>query len=1126
MNDLTKRLARLPADRRAQLLALLQDGETVEPRSAVPVPRQRGATIPLAYQQEALWLVSRLAPEQPMYNQPLCFRIIGHLDIPALRRSLAALVERHEMLRTSVTEGPDGPMQTVHARVPVEVPVMALLGGDDAQRRAVADAWLLELSRDPFALDRAPLWRAGVAQIEPDEHLFVFVVHHVVYDGWSLNVLLTELAERYRAEVAGEHSGTTPAGEQPDADPAGRLDFGDYVLWQRDWLAGETLSSLALYWRDRLAGAPVLEFPTDRSRPPELSYRGAWLHRTIHPDAGQSPKALARSLGTTANVVGTAVFLALLHRCTGSEDLVIGAPNAGREHTELESVFGCFVSMLPLRTDLSGDPTFRELVGRVRTVVEEGFAHGALPFGKLLDAVRPARDPSRAPLFQIAFSVYGIPAELALPGLVTERVPVDYGTTRYDMSWDLIEVARDLGGTGVEIAVNYSTDLFDAATIETLADLYENVLRAVAADPELPLSRIPLLDERQSAALQVWNGPPRAIPDTTVPELFAAQVARRPDEIAVVASGAEVTYAELDRRANQLAHLLRAAGAEPGRLVAFCLPRGTDLIVTMLAVLKAGAAYVPLDPTHPPARLATLLQDCQPVAVVATGATAGNLPPLTVPVIRFDTDRERLAAAAIECPQPTAGPRDLAYVLYTSGSTGTPKGVLIEHRSVVNFIGAMQDLFELTEADRMLGFAASTFDVSVFETFSALLTGARLYLATDEERLDIDLLQGLLERSAATVVDLPPPMMALLVPERLPALRIVFVGAEAFPGELVNRWNPGRRFFNGYGPTECTVTMIIQECPGHWQGSPPIGLPTANHVAHVLDPAGRPVPIGIPGELVIGGAGLARGYLNRPELTQERFYPDPFGTAPGGRLYRTGDLVKRQRDGALVFLGRIDHQVKIRGIRVELGEIESVLSRHPGIDQVAVDVHTDKTGNKQLVCYLAGRSGPIEPASLRDWLAGHLPAYMLPSYWVTVDSLPLNSSGKVDRKRLPAPEDDGEVATQVEFADETERELATEIVGPVLGLRADQIAPDGDFFQLGGDSLAAARVVSRIRGHFSVTMSLADFFRGPTVRALAGLVASRRSAAVSDAGLLALLDSLTDDEAAVLLAEPADEAGR
>ncbi len=1116
MNDLTKRLARLPADRRAQLLALLQDGETAEPADAVPQPRPRGATIPLSYQQEALWLVSRLAPDQPMYNQPICFRIVGPLDVPALRRSLAALVEGHEMLRVAVTEGSDGPMQTVHARVAVDLPVTVLPDANEAQRKEAADEWVRVLSRAPFVLEQAPLWRAALARVSPQEHLFLFVVHHLVYDGWSLNVLLTELAERYRAELAG-----APTDAAHPAGSAERLDFGDYVLWQRNWLTGSTLESLTSFWRDRLADAPVLELPTDRPRPPELSYRGAWLHRTIRPDTGASTTALARSLGTTPNVVATAVFLAMLHRCSGSEDLVIGAPNASREHTELEAVYGCFVTMLPLRTDLSGDPTFRELARRVRTVVEEGFAHGALPFGKLLDVVRPPRDPSRAPLFQIAFAVNAITMELGLPGLVTERVQVDYGTTRYDMAWELIDNAE-----GVHIAVNYSTDLFDAWTIETLADLYENVLRAVTADLDLPLSRIPLLDARQSAALQVWNGPPRAVPEQTVPELFAQQVARRPDAIAVVAGGVEVSYAELDRRANKLAHLVRRAGAAPGRLVAFCLPRGIDLVVTMLAVLKAGAAYVPLDPTHPSARLATLLQDCDPVAVVSAGAPADNLPTLTVPVIRLDIDGEQLATAAAECPQPSAGPHDLAYALYTSGSTGMPKGVLIEHHSVVNFIAAMQELFELTEADRVLGFASATFDVSVFEIFSALLTGARLYLATDEERVDIDLLQGLLERSAVTVTDLPPPVMALLVPERLPALRIVFAGLEAFPGELVNRWNPGRRFFNGYGPTECTVTMIVQECSGQWQSSPPIGLPIANHVAHVLDPAGRPVPVGIPGELVIGGTGLARGYLDRPELTEQRFYADPFGTAPGGRLYRTGDLVKRQRDGALVFLGRIDQQVKIRGFRIELGEIESVLSRYPGIDQVAVDVHTDQAGSKQLVCYLAGRSGPLEPASLREWLAGQLPAYMIPSYWITVDSLPLNSSGKLDRRRLPAPVIDSGIITQVAFADETERELATGIIGPVLGLRGDQIAPDKDFFELGGDSLAAARVVSRIRGQFSVTMSLADFFRGPTVRALAGLVSSRRSAATSEAGLRALLDALTDDEAAVLLAEQPDEAGR
>ena len=1108
MNDFVKRLAKLPAERRAEFLALLRE-EVEEPVvSRVPVAYERGPTGPLSFGQETLWFISRLAPDQPTYNTPIAFRLSGPLDVPALRRAVAAVVARHEMLRASLHDGPEGPEQTIHSGLPVEVALVEMAGADVEARRAAAEERMQELSRAVLPLDRAPLWRAELLRVAEDEHFFVLVVHHVVFDGWSLSVFCAELAEQY--------AGTEPAG----TEPAARLDYGDYVRWQRDRLSGDTLQELTGFWRDTLAGAPVLEFPTDRIRPPEVSYRGTWIRRWVPlPAAGSGGVGqLARSLGTTPNALYTAAFVALMHRCSGQEDVVIGAPTANREHVELESVVGYFINMLALRFDVSGDPTYRQLVGRVTPVVQDAFAHGSLPFGKLVEAIRPSRDPSRSPVFQIVFTFQNTDGEFTLPGLGTERVPVDTGTSRFDMSWNVTECP-----TGLDLNVEFSTDLFDEETVSRLVAMFGTVLRAVLADPDLPLSRVPLLDGPERAALLAdWNGPARPVPAVTVPEVFAAQVARDPDAVAVVSGAEQVSYAELDERSDRLANLLQARGAGPGRFVALCLPRQVDLVVAILAVLKSGAAYVPLDPAHPPARLAAVLADCAPVAVLTSGATGANLP--DGPVIRLDADAAQIAAAPGGRPTLSAGPDDLAYAIYTSGSTGLPKGVLIEHRAVVNFTDSVRELFELTPADRVLGFAASTFDVSVFETFSALLTGARLYLAADDERLELDRLQELLVDSAITVTDLPPSLMALLEPERMPALRIAFVGGEAFPGELVTRWGPGRRFFNGYGPTECTVTMIVQECTGSWEISPPIGLPMANHVAHVLDAAGEPVPVGVPGELVIGGAGLARGYLNRPELTAEKFYPDPFGTAPGGRLYRTGDLVKRDRDGALVFLGRIDQQVKIRGLRIELGEIESVLSRLPEVAQVAVQPWSDGRGERHLVCYLAGRADPPREDAVREWLASQLPGYMVPVHYVVLPELPLTASGKVDRSRLPAPTPrDAGPAGPVEYADGVEQVIAEEIVAPVLGLA--RVEPEQNFFEMGGHSLAAARVVSRIRSRFEVELSLSDFFRAPNVRGLAALVGSRRAAATGDDALLAMLESMSDADAAALLSGDRGDGG-
>ncbi|HLL64408.1 MAG TPA: condensation domain-containing protein, partial [Micromonosporaceae bacterium] len=786
MSDIMKRLAKLPQDKRNEFLALLLDDDDDDAAAGAGGPTRRDRTdrTPLSFAQETLWFLDRLAPGLPAYNVPLCFRLSGPLDVPALHRALASLVARHEALRTQLTEESDGPVQVVAAEVPVELPVHDVPAAD-VPAEAVRRAGL------PFDLATAPLWRACLLRSGEQEHHFLFTVHHAVFDGWSLGVFVDDLAARYAAERDG-------APDQPL--PELPVQYADYALWQREWLSGERLDRLNAYWRDRLAGAATLEFPTDRPRPREVTYTGRVRHRLLTVPAQQKLRALVRSLGATPYTAYVAAFAALLRRYTSQDDIVIGSPTANREHAEVERLIGFFVNMLVLRLDAGGDPTLRELLERCAPTVRDAFAHGALPFDKLVEAVRPVRDPARSPIFQVAFTFQNAGGDLTLPGLTAERVLVDPGTSRFDMSWNLSEV-----DDGLDLNVEYNTDLFDAETIDALMAHYGVLVNALATAPETPLSAVPLLDEDERTALLTrWNGAAREVPATTIPELFARQVTAAPERIALVVGAETLTYADLDRRANQLANLLVSQGARPGELVALCLPRGADLVVSVLATLKAGAGYLPLDPGHPGARIAGILDDAGPVAVLATAATADALPAGLSSLVRLDDVAEKLAAQSQATPDTGVTPEDLAYVLYTSGSTGTPKGVLIEHRNVVNFITSVQELFDLTPADRILGFAAHTFDVSVFETFAALLTGARLHLAEADERLDIERLQTLLERGEITVTDLPPSVMALLEPERLPALRIVFVGGEAFGGELVNRWNPNRRFFNGYGPTECT----------------------------------------------------------------------------------------------------------------------------------------------------------------------------------------------------------------------------------------------------------------------------------------------------------------------------------
>lgn len=1026
MTDMTQRLAALPARRRADFLAMLR-AQVESAATRGPLPRGTTGPAPLSRAQETLL--------DQRGNVSLCLRLRGELDVRALRSALVVVVGRHEALRTAIVEREGRPAQVVAAEVPVELGLVE--AADVETARAIVD----ERAANPFGT--RPLWRADIVRIAPDDHLFLFTAHQIVCDERSIGVLAGELAEAYRGS------------QLPDL----AVQYPDYAVWQRDRL-GE------LEQADVLSGADVLEFPTDRPRGDTGAVRVSGFQ------VGTEGLALAGKLAleedTTAFDVLVAAFFTFLHRYTGQEDLVIGTPDANRRHDSVAALIGRFAETTALRGDVSGDPTFRELLGRVKRLT-----------------------PVPSPAAQIVFVVQDEDTAIELPGLEVSREAVRTGTSPFDLSWRLVQQAP----CGARLDIEFNADLFDAESIARFARHYDELLHTLAADPDAPLSAADVLSPADKEFLaQVSVGPVRPVREITVVEQFEARVAEAPDSIAVVVEDVETTYAELNANANRLAALLREHGAKPGETIGLCLHRNVDLPTAMLAVLKTGAAYVPLDPKNPPVRVAEIAADAGVRAVIAHAGVSKTLSAVTAPVVTLeDAD---LAARPVENPPLAAQPGDVAYIIYTSGSTGRPKGVLLEHRGVVNFIDSTQDLFDLTKADRVLGFASATFDVSVFETFSALLTGARLYVATDDERLSIDRLQSLLERAGITVIDLPPTVMPLLAPEKFTDLRIAFVGGEAFSGELVNRWNPGRRLFNGYGPTECTVTMIVEECAGTWDASPPIGLPMTNHVAHVLDRDLRQVPVGVPGELVIGGAGLARGYLNRAELTEEKFVADPFGTAPGGRLYRTGDLVKRLPDGRLVFLGRIDQQVKIRGLRIELGEVESALASFPGIGPVNVRAWADEAGDKHLVGYVTGVAEEQVP-SVREHLGTLLPSYMIPSYFVVLDELPLTSSGKVDWRKLPAPDVSaaGDAAGD-EPRTATERVLLREVVIPLL--RNDRFGVHDDFFQAGGNSLQAAQLMSAINRRFEVEVALNDFFVSPTVAHLATTIDAARAARSAD----------------------------
>ncbi|MEV6032887.1 amino acid adenylation domain-containing protein [Nonomuraea sp. NPDC052116] len=1096
MTDLKSRLARVPLDRRMRFLDLLRtsgDG-TVPDR---PVRRRRGLTAPLSYSQNLLWFLDRLTPGVPAYNLVFGMWLSGPLDAAALEAALAEVVARHETLRTSLRDSAEGPVQVIASEVPVRLPVVPVTGVDGREVHERARELAERAAQRPFDLGDGPLWRAELLRVAPEEHLFVFVVHHVVFDAVSAQVFLAEIVELYAAHRQGR------APDLPDLP----VQFADFAIWQREWLSGARLDDLLRFWRERLRDAPVLELPTDRPRPTEFSYRGANALNPVEGRLIEGAHRLAREMGVTLYPVYVAAFAELLRRYARQDDLLIGCSTSVRGRLELQPLIGFFVNMLALRVDAGGAPTFRELVRRTDAVLRDSFARVDLPFERVVQEVAPIRDPSRSPLVQVAFLMPDQARTMELEGLRVEFEEPDTNTTKFDMTWQLTEA-----GDESSLNVEYSTDLFDQATVDSMVGHYCELLAALVADPDRRAAEVDIpAGQEQVELLERWNGPVRSVEDATVHEVFAARAAKTPGAVAVVAGDDRLTYGELNAAADRLAALLREHGAGPGRLVALCLPRGLDYPVAALAVLKSGAAFVPIDPEAPADRIAKLLADAEPCAVVTRSAHPGL--PFGGPVeLVLDDLADDLAARADGDSPPLSGPQDLAYVLYTSGSAGTPKGVRIRHRSVVNFVASVRELFDLTPDDSVLGYAAHTFDVSVFEMFAALLAGARLHVALEAERLDLDRLQDLLEEAGITVIDLPPAVMALLDPARLDRLRISFAGGEAFPGDLVNRWNKVSRFFNGYGPTECTVTMIVQECEGEWDGSPPIGLPMANHVAHVLDDDLRLVPYGVPGELVIGGEGLADGYLNRPELTREKFVPDPFGTAPGGRLYRTGDLVKRRRDGAIVFLGRVDRQIKIRGVRIEPGEIEAVLAAHSEVRQAQVIPWSDAHGQRHLVAYVACVSGaPGIEAALRAAVAEKLPAAMVPQYVVVLTELPLTSSGKVDTSALPPPDTglrEGGAGAEPP-ATETERILAEELVGPVL--RADVVDATANFFESGGSSLQAAQLISGIRRRFGVQITVADFFHDPTIRGLATVVDAQRAPSADD-DLLAVIEAMSEEE--------------
>jgi len=1106
--------------------------------SIEPIPRD--GELPLSFGQQRLWFLDRLEPGSPLYNNFAALRLTGTLNVSALEQCLNEIVRRHESLRTTFSEAEGQPIQIIVPELTLSLPVVDLTHLSEVEQEAKVLELAVQEARQSFDLTHGPLLRVTLLRLAEDgspgggEHVIFVTMHHIISDGWSVGVLIQEVAALYEAFSAGKPS---PLPELP-------IQYADYAHWQRQWLQGEVLETQIAYWKQQLDHPPVLELPTDRPRPAIQTSRGANQWFELPQNLSQALEDLSQQEGATLFMTLTAALQTLLYRYTEQEDICVGSPIANRNRAETEGLIGFLLNTLVIRTDLSGDVTFRELLGRVREVALGAYAHQDLPFEMLVEALQPERDMSRSPLFQVMFDLQIAPLPaLELPDLTFSLLKVDNGTAKFDLA-----LSMEQGEDGLSGYLNYNTDLFDAATITRMLGHFHTLLEGIVADPGQRISALPLLAKAERQQLLVeWNhtaiAPKRY---QSIPRLFEAQVEQRPDAVAVILNEKQLSYGELNRRANQLAHYLRKLGVGPEVIVGLLVERSVEAMVGILGILKAGGAYLPLDPANPRERLAFILGDAQvPVLLTHSHLADGLYATRNTQHVYLDTDWERIAQESDENPVSEATAESLVYVIYTSGSTGKPKGVLISNGAIANHCRDIREHFELSASDRVLQFASYVFDQSVEQILVTLTTGATLVLRGIEVWPPADF-SRVVSDFGLTVVNLPPAYWhqwvqdwdkaGVQVPED--QLRLVIIGGDVVLPETLRLWQstPMRsaRLLNAYGPTETTITALTYDIPPGFDGSRvPIGRPPANRTIYILDKRGEPVPVGVPGELHMGGAGLARGYLKRPELTAASFIPDPFpppsvpplaGGGTGGvgaRLYKTGDLARYLPDGNVEFLGRVDHQVKLRGFRIELGEIETVLGRHQAVREAVVLAWEDEPGSKRLVAYVVPTAE--HPSSLiselRSSLKESLPEYMVPSAFVTLDALPLTSSGKVDRRALPAPD---RARPELGGAYVAPRTLVEEELVRMWAevLNVERVGVHDNFFDLGGHSLMATQLISRVRATYQVDLPLRRLFETPTVAGLATLIEETLVEQEDDeelAQLLAELEGLSEDEARELL---------
>lgn len=1098
---LPESLAKLSPERRA-LLALLLRKRAGEPPVKPPIPRLERAAeqncFPVSFAQQRLWVIDQLEPGNIAYNILTAFHIDGPVDLEALESSFNQVILRHETLRTSFQTLDGRPVQVIAPASPLAVRLVDLTNLPGIDSKSEVERRVVKEAREPFDLARGPLLRVCLLRLAEHEHVLAITIHHIICDGWSTGLLLREVAALYQAFNRGEPS---PLAELP-------IQYADFAVWQRQRMEGDLLQAQLSYWKHQLDGVPVLQLLTDRPRPPVQTFGGRRYTFALPSSLTERLNVLSSTEGVTLFMTLLGAFQTLLYRYTAQSDVPVGSVVANRTRSELEPLIGFFVNTLVLRTAFASDLSVRDMLQRVKQVCVGAFEHQDLPFEKLVEELHVERDPSRSALFQVMFILQNAFVD-SIQAASLEPTPLhfDTATVKFDLVLNFSESGRQLIGT-----LEYNTDLFDAPTIDRFAGHLRTVMEAMVASPHLRLSALPLLSSAELRQLLVqWNDAAASYSlDSCMHVLIERQVELTPDAVAVIFEDQQLTYRELNARANQLAHHLRRRGIVREALVGICLERGLEMITAVIAVFKAGAAYVPLDPAYPKERLAYMLEDARSRLLLTTERLREQLPKGAEAAICLDSHWEEIAGESTSDPAGEAFPDSLAYVIYTSGSTGKPKGVMVSHRSMNNLVLWMKQAFGVTGDDKMLQKTPFSFDPSVWEFFLPLVSGGTLVMAEPGGHLDGAYMLRETAQRKVTILQLVPSMLQMLLQEdgleRCQSLRLVFSGAEALPIDLIEKFYErlSSDLHNVYGPTEAAMHVTVWPCPREpLRQAVAIGRPVGNTRIYTVDAHMQPMPVGAAGELLIGGVQLARGYMNCADLTAASFIPDPSSPDGGARLYRTGDLARYMGDGNIQFLGRIDNQVKIRGFRIELGEIEAAIGEHPAVEKVAV-LTTAGAANKRLVAYVVAAAGAQSTAKqLKEFVRAKLPEYMVPFAFVLMDSFPLTASGKLDRRSLPAPEEAGFESAEILEAprNDIEERLAG-IWSEVLGVPA--IGINDNFFDLGGHSLLAIQLMSRVREAFHTDVPISRLFESPTVARLAAAIVQQKASQAEPTGPLSL----------------------